>query len=227
MAATRARSMRYRREAMPAKPRTRRIPGPVKLLGLCLVGYALYHRTRWYREGNRLFYASGRPNRAGKAFGDFWVKVSNAGLGPEFFVALETVGHKTGRRSSIPLVVADHDGAKYLVSMLGQRSPWVHNVRAAGGRAVLRHGERREVRLVELPAAERAPIIKAYLARAAGGRPHIPVRPDAPLSEFEAIAADYPVFRIEPFGVVGQPGAERPAEAALAVVGAVGGDTAG
>ena len=200
--------MRYRREVMPARPRAREarapkpnrrgIPAPVKLLGVCLVAYGLYHRTRWYREGNRLFYADRRPNRLGRAFGDFWVRVSNAGLGPDFFVTLETVGHKTGRRSSIPLVVADHGGAKYLVSMLGERSPWVHNVRAADGRAVLRHGEPREVRLVEEPAAERAPIIKAYLARAAGGRPHIPVSPDASLAEFEVIAADYPVFRIEP-----------------------------
>ena len=200
--------MRYCPETMPATPRAphphaptaraRGIPGPVKLLGLGLVAYALYHRTRWYREGNRLFYADRRPNRAGRAFGDFWVKVSNAGLGPDFFVSLETVGHRTGRRSSVPLVVADYGGAKYLVSMLGQRSPSVHNVRASGGRAVLRHGKPREVRLVEVSASERAPIIKAYLARAAGGRPHIPVAPDAPLAEFEAIAADYPVFRIEP-----------------------------
>ncbi len=217
MAATASRSKRYCRETMPAKPsaprshapkaRAHGIPGPVKLLGVGLVAYGLYHRTRWYREGNRLFYANRRPNRAGKAFGDFWVKVSNAGLGPDFFVALETVGHRTGRRSSIPLVVADYGGARYVVSMLGERSPWVHNVRAAGGRAVLRHGEPRDVRLVEVPAAERAPIIKAYLARAAGGRPHIPVAPDAPLADFEAVAADYPVFRIEPPDTTGRAGA--------------------
>jgi hypothetical protein len=81
--------------------------------------------------------------------------------------------------------------------MLGERSPWVHNVRAADGRAVLRHGVAREVRLVEVPAPERGAIIKAYLGRAAGGRPHIPVDKDAPLAEFDAVAADIPVFRVE------------------------------
>lgn len=180
------------------KSSDRGIPGPVKVLGLGLVVYALYHRTRWYREGNRLFYADRRPNRAGRAFGQLWVGAARLGIGPAFFVSLETVGHRSGRRSSIPLVVADHGGERYLVSMLGERSPWVHNVRASGGRAVLRHGAVREVQLVEVPPPDRAPVIKAYLKRAAGGRPHIPVRPDAPLSEFEAIAADYPVFRIEP-----------------------------
>jgi hypothetical protein len=30
-----------------------------------------------------------------------------------------------------------------------------------------------------------------------GARPHIPVDPNAPLAEFEAIAARHPAFRIE------------------------------
>jgi hypothetical protein len=200
---------------MDAKPPSRGIPGPVKVLGLGLAAYALYHRTRWYREGNQLFYANRRPNRAGRAFGDFWVAVSRLGLGPDFFVSLEMVGAKSGRRWSIPLVVADHGGERYLVSMLGETSPWVRSVRATGGRAVLRHGAAREVHLAEVPVAERAPIIKAYLARAAGGRPHIPVRPDAPLAEFEAIAADYPVFRIEP-AIAGAGSADAVADAAAA-----------
>lgn len=194
---------------MTTRP-ARRVPRPVKVLGLGLIAYALYHRSRWYREGNRLFYADRRPNRAGRVFGDFWVGMSRLGVGPAFFVSLETVGHKTGRHSSIPLVVADYQGASYVVSMLGERSPWVHNVRAADGRAVLRHGAARDVRLAEVPPEERAPIIKAYLARAAGGRPHIPVPPDAPLAEFEAIAADFPVFRIEPLtDSAGAPGADE------------------
>ena len=73
---------------------------------------------------------------------------------------------------------------------------WVHNVRAAGGKAVLRHGRREEIRLEEVPASERAPILKAYLQRAPGARPHVPVDKDAALSEFEKIAAAIPVFRV-------------------------------
>ncbi len=44
------------------------------------------------------------------------------------------------------------------------------------------------------------PILKAYLSRAVGGRPHIPVDPEAPLEAFERIAPDFPVFRIDPVG---------------------------
>lgn len=190
--------LRYRQGAMQPEPRTSRIPAlAAGLLLAAGAGYALYHRTSWYRDGNRLFYADGRPNRAGRAFGDLWVAVNRRGIGPDWSASLETVGHRSGRHTTIPLVLADHEGARYAVSMLGERSPWVHNVRAAGGRAVLHHGRPREVRLVEVPADQRAPILKAYLGRAAGGRPHIPVDKDAPLAAFEAVAADFPVFRVE------------------------------
>jgi hypothetical protein len=80
--------------------------------------------------------------------------------------------------------------------MLGTGSRWVRNVLAAGGLVTVTVGWRRSVRLVEVPVAVRAPIIKNYLQRAPGGRPHIPVDKDATLAEFDAIAPDFPVFEI-------------------------------
>lgn len=56
---------------------------------------------------------------------------------------------------------------------------------------------REEVHLEEIPAEQRAPILKAYLQCAPGARPHIPVNKDAPLAEFAKVAAAYPVFRVE------------------------------
>jgi nitrogen fixation protein len=88
------------------------------------------------------------------------------------------------------------NGRRYLVSMLGEKVAWVANVRAAGGMVVLRHGRRQEIRLEEVPAGQRAPILKAYLRRAAGARPHIRVDKDAALSQFEKITAAIPVFRV-------------------------------
>jgi len=69
-------------------------------------------------------------------------------------------------------------------------------VRASDGRAVLRSRGREAIHLVEVPVPERAPILKAYLQRAPGARPHVSINKDAPLTEFEKIAAAYPVFRI-------------------------------
>jgi hypothetical protein len=96
----------------------------------------------------------------------------------------------------MPVVVADVRGVRYLVSMLGEKSRWVRNVRAAGGRATIRHGRRAPVKLEEVAVEARAPILKRYLALAPGARAHIPVDQQAPLHEFERIAGDYPVFRI-------------------------------
>jgi hypothetical protein len=52
--------------------------------------------------------------------------------------------------------------------------------------------------LVEVPAGDRAPILKRYLAKVPGARPHIPVDPSAPLSAFRAISRHYPVFQVVP-----------------------------
>ena len=99
---------------------------------------------------------------------------------------------------SLPLVMTVVQGERYLVSMLGAEVDWVRNVKAAGGNVTLRHGRREEVRLEEVPADRRAPVLKAYLKRAPGARPHVTVHKDAPLFEFEKVSAQFPVFRVAP-----------------------------
>ena len=80
--------------------------------------------------------------------------------------------------------------------MLGAEANWVRDVKAAGGRAKLRHGIREEVVLEEVDVHQRAAIIKSYLRIAPGARPHISVDKDAAITEFEEIAPRVPVFRI-------------------------------
>jgi len=125
-----------------------------------------------------------------------WAAVASSGVASNYLVTLEVTGRKSGRTVSLPVVVAVVDGQRYVVSMLGEHVHWVHNVRAAGGRAVLRSGGREEVHLEEVPADQRAPILRAYLQRAPGARPHVPVNKDAPLAEFEKVATAFPVFRM-------------------------------
>lgn len=105
-------------------------------------------------------------------------------------------GRKSGRKITLPLVMTVLDGERYLVSMLGTEATWVRNVKAADGQAVLIHGRRETVRLEELAPALRAPILKRYLQRAPGARPHIPVHKDAPVADFAQIAGHFPVFRV-------------------------------
>ena len=93
-------------------------------------------------------------------------------------------------------MVADYRGERYLVSMLGENTNWVRNVRAAGGRAVLRRGHREVIQLKEVGPGERAAILRRYLECAPGARSHFPVGRGASLPEFERIAAQYPVFHV-------------------------------
>jgi hypothetical protein len=97
------------------------------------------------------------------------------------------------------------DGQRYVASMLGEDVQWVRNVRASGGRAVVRSGGREEVQLQEVAAEHRAPILKAYLRRAPGARPHVPVSKDAAMADFQRIAGAFPVFRVAPYRPVAQP----------------------
>lgn len=122
-----------------------------------------------------------------------------------WLIRLDTVSPRSGRPLSVPLVTARVEGKRYLVSMLGQHSKWVRNVRAADGHVSIRKGRRIPVVLREVPGPLRPPILQSYLRRAPGGRPHIPVAVDAPLEQFAAIAEDYPVFEI----VVQRPGEPR------------------
>ena len=144
----------------------------------------------------RRLYAGGRPGRLARLLNRGQAALHSAGIWPKRLATLEVAGRRSGRRISLPVVIADHDGERYLVAMLGEGAGWVANVRAAGGSAVLRHGRREEVRLEEIASADRAPILRRYLDVAAGARAHFPVDRRAPLSEFEAIAPHYPVFRV-------------------------------
>jgi hypothetical protein len=120
------------------------------------------------------------------------------GIAPNYLAALDVVGWRSGRVFSLPVLIAVVDEQRHLVSMLGEDVAWVRNVRAAGGHATLRHGRSEAVRLVEVAADQRAPILKAYLKRAPGARPHLPIHKDAPLAEFAPLAAWVPVFRVVP-----------------------------
>jgi deazaflavin-dependent oxidoreductase (nitroreductase family) len=120
------------------------------------------------------------------------------GLSGRAMAVLEVRGRASGRRRSIPVVVAAVEDQRYLVSMLGSGSNWVKNVEAAHGDAVLRQGRRRRVHLVGIPSSERPPILAEYVRVATSGRNHLPVVVGAPRSQFEAIAERYPVFRIDP-----------------------------
>ena len=148
----------------------------------------------WYADHLRRLYRGGRAGALARFENRLSAILFGAGIGPRRAVALEVVGRGSGRLLAVPVVMAAWHGERYLVSMLGERANWVRNVRAANGRAVLRHGGREAVVLEEVPIEKRPPILRRYLALAPGAPPHLPVDRRASLGEFEPIAAQVPVF---------------------------------
>lgn len=142
----------------------------------------------WYRRANRL-----------------GVVLTSLGLAPRDAVTLEVKGRRSGAVRRTPLVRTRVGGSDYLVALAGE-SQWVRNVRAAAGRARLRRGRGRDVRLDEVDVAERADVIAAYLeaGHRRGGaetertqaRAYFGLEPGASRAEIAAVAAYYPVFRI-------------------------------
>ncbi|MEV4280058.1 nitroreductase/quinone reductase family protein [Actinoplanes xinjiangensis] len=161
--------------------------------------------TRW-------LYRHGRPNRLARILNRISaVQFRSGKLAPRNWVTLEVPGRRSGKPVTFPLVVADHEGERYLVSMLGATSNWVANVRAARGHAVIHHGKPENVLLTDVDPDARAPILRRYLAVAPGARPHMAVDPQAPLVDFDRVAARYPVFHVthDPSPQRNNPGAVR------------------
>ncbi|QIS12520.1 nitroreductase family deazaflavin-dependent oxidoreductase [Nocardia arthritidis] len=152
------------------------------------LGY--HHYLRW-------LYRTGRPNLFARIQNHWSARFFAAGIWPRRVAALGISGRRSGRTIWFPVVITEFEGARYIVSMLGDKVNWVRNLTVAHGHAELRHGIREKVCLVPVPPEQRAPILWRYLEVAPGARPHIPVAPNAAPAEFERIAADYPVFRIE------------------------------
>jgi deazaflavin-dependent oxidoreductase (nitroreductase family) len=110
---------------------------------------------------------------------------------------LEVRGRKSGEWRSTPVNLMPFQDSEYLVAPRGH-TQWVRNLRAAGtGR--LRVGRRTEdFTAEEVPDAEKAPLLRAYLERWKweSGQFFGGVNADATDEELLRIAPDHPAFRI-------------------------------
>ena len=112
------------------------------------------------------------------------------GIGTQYL--LSAPGRRTGIMRATPVSIASLASDRYIVAAFAQAA-WVHNVRAAGRGLRSRGRTAERVRLDELPAAERGPVLRAFLAQVRGGRRFFGREtPD----EVVASADRYPVFRV-------------------------------
>ncbi len=110
---------------------------------------------------------------------------------------LSVRGRKSGQLQRIPVNPHTYEGERYLVSARGH-SQWVRNMRAAGG-GELRVGRKvRPFTAVELPDAEKVPVVRTYLERWGWQVDAFFAGVTAKSSDAEILAAapDHPVFRI-------------------------------
>jgi deazaflavin-dependent oxidoreductase (nitroreductase family) len=104
-------------------------------------------------------------------------------------------GRKSGQPHTVPVLLVEQDGERWLVAPYGIVQ-WVRNIRVAGT-ATLSRGHRSEViSVTELGAKEAAPILKQYLLKATATRPYFDATKDSSLEAFEREAARHPVFQI-------------------------------
>jgi deazaflavin-dependent oxidoreductase (nitroreductase family) len=106
-------------------------------------------------------------------------------------------GRKSGEWRTTPVNVLIFQGERYLLAPRGV-TEWVRNIRASGT-GVLWVGSRSEpISVVEIPDAEKPPILRAYLKKWAFevGIFFEGVGADAPDSKLLEVAPKHPVFRL-------------------------------
>jgi deazaflavin-dependent oxidoreductase (nitroreductase family) len=119
-------------------------------------------------------------------------------LGPTHILTLR--GRTSGKPRTTPVTPVTVDGHRYVIGGFA-KGDWVANARA-DGEGVLGHGRRTEdVRLAELPEAERGPVMRAFPTQIPRGVSFFLKAGvvDAPTPEaFEKGADKVAVFRIDP-----------------------------
>jgi deazaflavin-dependent oxidoreductase (nitroreductase family) len=110
---------------------------------------------------------------------------------------LEVKGRTSGEPRRTPVNLLTVEDTKYLVAPRGE-TQWVRNLRVAGNGALILGKKRQPFTAVEVPDADRPPILRSYLKRwkAEVGVFFDGVSADSADSELERIAPLHPVFRI-------------------------------
>jgi len=137
-----------------------------------------------------------------------WLKVVNAvnmgvqklGIPTGPVMVLTVPGRKSGEPRRTPVTPFDLNGGQYVIAGF-PNADWAKNARASGTGTLTRGRKARQVALVELPADQAVPVLRAFPTNVPVGvgfykRNGLVV--DGTPDEFEALAGRCPVFRLEP-----------------------------
>ena len=118
-------------------------------------------------------------------------------LAPEIYYLLTVQGRKSGRPHSVPIVLVEEGGKRWLVAPYGVVD-WVKNARAAGQIRLSRRKLDEQFTVLELSPEAAAPILKKYLQQYPITGPYFGANLESPLSEFIEDAQTRPVFELKP-----------------------------
>lgn len=136
------------------------------------------------------------PRRALNALVGAMVRLGRSG----HTVLLAVPREGGGKPRPTPVTLIEEGGRRYVVAIYGERA-WVRRARDSGGEVTItKGGHHEQLRLVEVPPQEAAPILKRYLQEIPFVRPYVATQPDAPAEAFLAETARRPVFRLDPRG---------------------------
>ena len=134
-----------------------------------------------------------------RVFNPLVARLTRWGISVKGSRVLEVRGRTSGAVRTTVVNLLTVDGVRYLVAPRGE-TQWVRTLRADGGAGALRVGRRHEAFVAtELADADKAPVLRAYLAAWAWevGRFFDGLRADSPAAEVEAAAPGFPVFRVD------------------------------
>lgn len=111
---------------------------------------------------------------------------------------LHVRGRSSGRWQSVPVNPLTVGDERYLVAPRGQ-TQWVRNIRVSGGGRLQRGRRTEDIAVVEVADAGKTPILRAYLREWGSevGRFFEGLTADSSDGELAAMAAGFPVFRVE------------------------------
>ena len=116
-------------------------------------------------------------------------------LAPKGNYLLTTIGRKSGKPRSTPVILVEEEHKRWLVAPFGVVS-WVYNARAAGKVTLTRNGKSETVAIKELSPEQAGPILRKYLSNVSVARPYFDVRINSSEAAYNAEAPKHPVFEL-------------------------------
>ena len=117
------------------------------------------------------------------------------GMVPKGYYLLTTIGRKSGKLRSTPVVLIEEENKRWLVAPFGSVS-WVHNAKATGKVTLTRNGKSETLAIRELTSQQAAPILRKYVVNVAITRPYFDVGTDSSEEAYIAEAPKHPVFEL-------------------------------